>query len=421
MIASCVKSQKTLLGLVKNICVCAALIYCSSVAVAADFPALSVSLENPSQLRAVVGIPGLRAEIRGSQSIYDWDDSSNAPDDGVSIIQPINHNSPGRWQKDGVGHRDHRVTSSDDERFGELKLPPTCSGSSSRQLDLRPFDSPEKVVAELHAAIAKAAETGCPIHVSAGIYPINRDIIIAENHVTIFCVKGAVFKKVGVANLFWLRGASDKMLGQCEINGDGFAGSGLIIDSSAQDAQISGVYSHNSDGHGILNRGHGTHAENCRTEKNGGVGFANDHSVGTVIKSLLSRWNGNEGLTIDNPGSAHIQIVGGYIEGNCVKGGVGNIGVDAASDVIITGIIAKTPSHACPWNLTAQNNVGNTDHLMIRGGYFSGAEAGDIHFRTNDKDGFTVRGSSIEHVLTTSGANAILIDKGATGNSVMAK
>jgi hypothetical protein len=379
---------------------------------------VSVNLETPAQLRAVVGIPGMRADIRSPHAEFYWDDDSNASGDGASVIQPANFSGSGRWQRDGVSPRE-KYDASPDADSGESKMPSVCTDGNLSKLVLRPSDSSDDVVKELNVAIAKAGETGCPVHVPAGIYTIsNREIKIAADHVTIYCEPGAVFKKTGDANLFWFRGAFDRMLGRCEIDGNGFGGSGLIVDASAQDAQLSGVYSHNNLGHGILNTGHRTHAKDCRTENNGKVGFANSRSLGTVVKSLLSRWNGNEGLTIDNPGTSSIRVLGGYMEGNCQKGGVGNIGIDAASDVEITGIIATTPNRACPWNLTAQNNVGNTERLQIRGGYFSGAQAGDIHFRTNTKDGFTVTGSSIEGVIATSSANPILIDQGASNNSV---
>jgi hypothetical protein len=390
----------------------------AGIVAGSDSTSMSINLESPAQLRAVVGIPGMRADIRSPHSEFYWDDDSDAPGDGLSIIQPANFSGSGRWQSEGVFPRERHDTIPDAD-FGESRLPSVCSSGSLSQLVLRPSDSSDDVMRELNAAIAKAGETGCPVHVPAGTYTIsNREIKITADHITIYCEPGAVFKKTGNANLFWLKGAFDKMLGRCEIDGNGFGGSGLIVDASAQDAQLSGVYSHNNLGHGILNTGHRTHAKYCRTENNGQVGFANSRSVGTIVKSLLSRWNGNEGLTIDNPGTSSIQILGGYMEGNCQKGGVGNVGIDAASDVEIIGMVATTPNRACPWNLTAQNNVGNTERLHIRGGYFSGALSGDIHFRTNVKDGFTVTGSSIEGVLANSNAKPILIDQGARNNSV---
>lgn len=75
-----------------------------------------------------------------------------------------------------------------------------------------------------------------------------------------------------------------------------------------------------------------------------------------------------------------VRIVGGLLQCNCRKGGVGNIGVDAAEDAVIEGIIVQRPQTPCSWNLTAQNNVGNTDRLTIR------ATAGSVHLEAKPLD-----------------------------------
>ena len=208
------------------------------------------------------------------------------------------------------------------------------------------------------------------------------------------------------------------MLGNCEIDGAGYSGSGLIIDFSAQDARLENVFSHHHGGHGVLNRGSRSTAEYLRTDNNGQIGFANDAAKGAFIHSLLSRENGNEGLTIDNPGVRSVRVVGGLLEGNCRKGGVGNIGVDAAEDIAIEGIIVRNPHPPCQWNLTAQNNAGSTDRLTIRGGYFAGASAGDIHFRTNVNRGYVVGDSNVMDIISLSNGHAVAIDAGGERNGV---
>ncbi len=291
-----------------------------------------------------------------------------------------------------------------------------CASPAARSIELTPPATPEQTRVMMQKAIEQAAATGCPIKVKPGIYLVNRTIAVEANRVTIVCDPGAVFRKTGQANAIIFKGASGSISGRCEIDGAGLGGSGLIVEKTATDTRIEHVFAHHNGGHGILNIGTRTFASENRTEDNRKVGFANSTAVGATIVGLSSRRNGNEGLTIDNPGTAHMKIQGGLIEDNCRVGGVGNIGIDAATDVTVTDVVAKNPSLPCKWNLTAQNNVGNTVQLHIKGGSYSGARDGDIHFRTNTVQGFTVRDSSVRQIVSKSPI-AVLADPGTSHNA----
>jgi hypothetical protein len=284
---------------------------------------------------------------------------------------------------------------------------------ASHPIELKPAAGPDQTREALQNAIGQAATTGCPIRLKPGIYLLNRSIAVEADRVAIVCDPGAVFRKTGQANTILFKGASGSIAGRCEIDGAGQGGSGLIVEKSATDTRIEHVFSHHNGGHGILNTGTRTFASENRTEDNRKVGFANSTAVGATIVGLSSRRNGNEGLTIDNPGTAHMKIQGGLVEDNCKVGGVGNIGIDAATDVTVTDVVAKNPSLPCKWNLTAQNNVGNTLQLHIKGGTYSGARDGDIHFRTNSIQGFTVRDSSVRQIVSKSPV-AVLADPGTS-------
>lgn len=390
----------------------------SSIAAGVPALTLTIHLDDVTQLRTVIGFPNLHLNLTigikdTSTHSYYWDENNRSPDNGASVLQPDNFVGVGRWRKTELSNNEPHESA-----FNNFQNPSFCQNNNVLQNQINPSNSPEEVKKMLITAINSSAATGCPIYVKAGLYSFNQDIMIANNGITIFCERGAIFKKLGTSNGFRFTGAFNKMLGQCEIDGNNQQGSGLIIESSAKNTLISGVFAHHNGGHGILNSGQHTEALNIQTDDNKEVGFANDRAKGLVIKSLLSRNNGNEGLTIDNFGTNEIQVFGGYIEGNCQRSGVGNIGIDAATDVTITGIIANNPSPQCPWNLTVQNNVGNTNQLNIYGGYFSGANLGDIHFRTNDIDGFTVKNSSINGILSSSGSYAVILDHGTVNNSV---
>ena len=390
----------------------------SPVVVSIPTLTLNIHLDNLIQLRTIIGFPGLLLNLSigtkdTSRYAYYWDENSHSSDNGESILQPNNLSDIGRWTKAEFSNNEpHEAT------FNNFLNPVFCQKNNVIQNQITPSNSPDEVKKILIDAISDSGATGCPVYVKAGTYPFNQDIIFANNGITLFCERGVVFKKLATSNGFRFKGAFNKMIGHCEIDGNNQLGSGLIIESSAENTLISGVFSHHHGGHGILNSGQHTEALDNRTENNKEVGFANDRAKGLIIKSLLSRNNGNEGLTIDNFGTIAIRVFGGYIADNCQRSGVGNIGIDAATDVTIIGIIANHPGPQCPWNLTAQNNVGNTDRLSIKGGYFSGANLGDIHFRTNNIDGFTVTNSSIEGILSSSGSYAVLIDHDALNNSV---
>lgn len=366
---------------------------------------LSFRLDSVQQLRQIAGTSGVRVAV-GDQH-YFWDRYASGPDDGGRWIRPnFQGMDAGRWRAQGVQSASHGVTREDEQSSlcpASLRVAPQPMGWLTHQV--------------LKAALVEAVRTGCPVAVQSGVHPIDRDLIIETDNVVFECKPGAVFRKTRIANAFWFRGNGIGMSG-CEIDGAGYGGSGLIVDFSARDARIVDVFSHHHGGHGVLNRGVRTVAQYNRTEDNQKIGFANDAAKESVIRHLLSRNNGNEGLTVDNPGTRSIRVVGGLLEGNCRKGGVGNLGVDAAVDVVIEGMILRRPKSACPWNLTAQNNAGHTDRLSIRGGYYDGASDGDIHFRTNREKNFVVRDSSVAGIISLSSGPAVAIDAGGERNSV---
>lgn len=363
-----------------------------------------LDMDSVRQLRQVVGVEGMRVKV-GSKT-YWWDRRDTGGGDEEEWVRPDFVGAVGGW-------RLQSSQSTKSNAADELQ-----SASCRAPLRLAPQKTGERTYRLLQAAVAEGAASGCPVIIEPGVHPIDRDISVSADDVTLFCKPGAIFQKTRTANAFWFRGKRIRMSGRCDIDGAGYSGSGLIIDFSAQNTRIENVYAHHHGGHGVLNQGLRTTAEYVRTENNGQVGFANDAAKDADIRYLLSRENDNEGLTIDNPGVRSVRIIGGLIEGNCRKGGVGNIGVDAAEDVTIEGIIVRQPHSPCKWNLTAQNNVGNTDRLTIRGGYFAGATEGDILFRTNVGRGFAVRDSTVTDIISSSNGPAVAIDAGGERNGV---
>lgn len=392
---------------------CAALAVASAAAAVPDTSAdvLPFDVENSVQLRHAIGAPGVIAIVNGKR--FDWDAASAQLDNGASVLRPDLFDGAGRWRLAPTNAGDVVV----DGRDRAVRLP-GCADPAARPVKLVAADPTADVATRFDAAIAQAAATRCPIIVEPGVYPVGRDISIAASHITVFCKEGAVFRKTATANAIWLKGEGDRMIGRCEIDGGNKRGSGLIVAASARDTDLTGLYVHDNQGHGVLNKGRGTRADSVRTERNTEVGFANDSAKDLTIISLVSRLNGEEGLTIDNPGTASVSVLGGYIAGNCRIGGVGNIGVDAAVDVSITGPIVKDPGAACGWNLTAQNNVGDTRRLRVRGGVFAGALKGDVHFRTNPQRHYAVRESSVEAILSSS-PRAVVMDDGSVDDHVI--
>lgn len=369
---------------------------------------VAVNVDEAQSLRQMVGTEGMRVVV-GAKTFL-WDRGNSRGDDDEASVRPSFTGVVGRWRLQDGGSTLPSKTDED-----------AASASCSSPLKLTPQPTGELTYRLLMAAIKKGAGSGCPVIVEPGIYPIDRDVFLNTDDVILFCKPGAAFLKTRSANAFWFRGKRIRMSGRCEIDGGGFPGSGLIIDFSAQDSRVENVYSHHHGGHGVLNRGVRTTAEYVRTENNGQVGFANDAAKDADIRYLLSRENGNEGVAIDNPGTKSIRVVGGFFEGNCRKGGVGNIGVDAAEDVTIEGVVTLNPNPHCKWNMTAQNNVGNTERLSILGGYFSGAVDGDIYFRTNTSKRYAVKDSTVADIVSLSKGPAVAIDAGGERNSVSVK
>ncbi|KAL0018927.1 hypothetical protein WJX79_000659 [Trebouxia sp. C0005] len=78
----------------------------------------------------------------------------------------------------------------------------------------------------------------------------------------------------------------------------------------------------------------------CTSSNNKAVGIAQNQCSGNSITGNTASSNGEEGITADNQSNGG-QIAGNILTGNAISGGVGNIGIDFASGLSVSGNVIQ--------------------------------------------------------------------------------
>jgi parallel beta-helix repeat protein len=217
--------------------------------------------------------------------------------------------------------------------------------------------------AAFNAAIVDAG-TGGTVCVPAGTYAVGQDININTDGVTVTAPQGATIRYINNVQ-FFIRG-NGNTVSNLAINGAGTNFSGFVVNgalNTLQNCQANGCGDHGIVLDGQSSVCSGNRVIGCTTNGNGQIGIAQNHCSGSVISGCTASGNNFEGITADNQADGS-QIIGNTISDNCVTGGVGGIGSDYSSGVVVSGNIIRGTKRGLPAFKT-QNNLGSSNAQQI--------------------------------------------------------
>ncbi|KAA6429796.1 MAG: hypothetical protein FRX49_00228 [Trebouxia sp. A1-2] len=145
-----------------------------------------------------------------------------------------------------------------------------------------------------------------------------------------------------------------------------------------------------------------------QSSNNKAVGIAQNQCSGNSITGNTASSNGEEGITADNQSNGG-QIAGNILTGNAISGGVGNIGIDFASGLSVSGNVIQNSMDGVP-GLKTQNNLGPTFGLSISGNTFTDNAGAAIWLFCNSGKctvGSTVSGNTFSGNATPSDKSAL--------------
>lgn len=225
-------------------------------------------------------------------------------------------------------------------------------------------------------AVSYLGSTGGRIIVPKGTYLISSEIVLGSN-IYIDASPGAVFKKNGTNfNVIRITGNFSAVKG-LEIDGYSKAQGSLILINGANNL-VSDCYLHDNglmaDG-AYVNGSHGISLDGQSSTCTGNIIRDNkiltNHDIGisqhtAPDNKILNNdvfGSGLEGVTID-VNSHRFRVIGNRISGNCIKGGVGGIGMDGSElGIISDNLIVATQSSLA--GIKTQNNTGSCNYNII--------------------------------------------------------
>lgn len=281
-------------------------------------------------------------------------------------------------------------------------------------------------LADNTAVLQAALNAGVDLGPGAdGIYPVASQLTMSANGRTLALSSNTILQKVGTSistgyDLLVVTG-NNNTLQNVVVDGHGVAsntsaGSGIGIKGAGN--LIIGCQSYNNGAHGIYLDGQAStcsmnRIEACQAYSNGQVGFPANSAPDNIRVGNVASNNNFEGFTIDAT-SFRSLLTGNKAMSNCQTGGVGGIGVDQASEAVITGNIVNNTRSSRP-GLQFQNNLATTSFCTVTGNTFTDNTGGGIHLFAN--------GSFFASFNVLSGNNFqnntnfdIQIDTGCIGN-----
>lgn len=238
------------------------------------------------------------------------------------------------------------------------------------------------------AAIQAALNTGKHVTIPDGVYCHSVTLSIWKNNQTLSGSRNAVLKKTTNIDAIRITGNYNMVAGISQ-NGNNKLYSGIGIFGLKN--TVRDCYIYNNYGHGVYRDGTTT---GCRwsivsdniVENSGEVGIScwnteDNVTIGNVVSN-----SGAEGLTDDGT-SYRSLFVGNKLYDNCQTGGVGGMGIDQASNSIVTGNIISNTQSNLP-GIGFQNNVGNTTNLTVSGNGLFDNTGGGILLGGNTTSGF---------------------------------
>jgi hypothetical protein len=290
-------------------------------------------------------------------------------------------------------------------------------------------------------AVSAAYAASADLYIPPGVYLINSTITLANDNLTIYGAGWqSIIKKNANIDGIVVTGNSC-VLRNFAVDGNGKNASGVGIKGA--DNRVVGVRSYNNNAHGIYRDGQSTNCfrnvvENCFTHDNNGIGISCNTAPNSVTIGCVTRFNGLEGITDDLP-SYRSTIVGNYVGDNCQIGGVGGIGVDQASNSVITGNVINNTRSSKP-GIGFQNNVGDTNYCTVTGNSIINNTGGGIDVGRNTTSGFysfenvfsanvfqnntsfdiRIKAGNVNNVISGTQPGTVIIDETAPGDNMKA-
>lgn len=298
--------------------------------------------------------------------------------------------------------------------------------------------------AAIIGAVSAVSSTGGRVIIPKGTYLISSEIVLGNN-ISLEASAGAVLKKNSTDfNVIRISGNFSSVKG-LEIDGYSKAQGSLILVTGANNV-VSDCYLHDnglmSDG-SYVNGSHGISLDGQSTTCTGNIirdnRIVTNHDIGIsqhtapdnkILNNDVSG-SGLEGITID-VNSHRFRVIGNRITGNCVRTGVGGIGMDGSelgiiSDNLITGtqnslagIKTQNNTGTCNFNIISNNIVldnggwgiwlftgtsGSSSWCCVVGNVVRGNGSGSIRLESGC-DNNQIRASSLNNVaVSNAGSN----------------
>jgi len=274
------------------------------------------------------------------------------------------------------------------------------------------------------SAIQVALNTGKDVFLPDGVYAISTPLTVSVQGQKFFGGPLAtLLKTVATQDAIDVTGNYCVVEG-FSINGNSAAGTGGSgIGVFSQYVHISKINTYANGGHGIYIDGEASLGHDaafvvvsgCISHDNGGVGIASNTAPDCVRTDNVVYNNQLEGITDDLPSYRNI-ISNNKVFNNCLTGGVGGIGVDTASDSIITNNQISATQSDLP-GIKFQNNIGATNFCTVSGNNLTNNTGGGIWLHYGTGGGCF---SNVMAANTFQGNTGfdIKIDAGCTNNTL---
>lgn len=311
--------------------------------------------------------------------------------------------------------------------------------------DLRDFGatSGSDATSAFNDAISDLGAQGGRIIVPAGVWLTSSQIDLPGN-IEIVGSKGSIVRKNGTNfNVFRMSGDNNAIRG-LELDGNHMAQGSMVFVAGA-DNTVSDCYIHDnglmSDGnysngsHGVCMDGQSSTCRRnlvvrCRVWNCHDIGVSQHTAPDNRILDNDIAGNGFEGVTIDVT-SHRAKVCRNRISANCVRGGVGNIGIDGSELFVITdnhilgalnslsGVKTQNDTGSSNYGIISDNQIldngglgvwlfagssGGSDWCCINGNVIRSNSGGSVRLDTGC-DNNQVRGNSLNGVgVTNSGS-----------------
>jgi hypothetical protein len=239
-------------------------------------------------------------------------------------------------------------------------------------VSVKDFGATGNGVTDDTAALQAAINSGYDLFVPDGTYVQSATLTLSGTLQTIWGGRGAIFKKTAAFDQFVIMGSKNRLIGFA-VYGNTMGGSGVGVKGSGNLVQNLEVFAQGVSGessHGIYLDGTATTCNFNRIAENyvhdvWGVGLSSNTAPDNVRIGNVVVNTGLEGITDYLP-SYRSVITGNIVSNPCIAGGAGGIGIDTASNSIVTNNTVTGTGSNLP-GIKFQNSNGATNFCTVSG------------------------------------------------------